>query len=65
MITDPFTRWSQGPIVHETQSTPRAIDDNIPNDLISKLIGLAICLPSMLALAGESESTPRSSCVLS
>jgi hypothetical protein len=61
MITDPFTRFSQDPIHHETPIPPRAIDDNIPNDLISKLIGLAICLPSMLALAGESKSTFQSS----
>ena len=57
MITDPFTRWSDEPTTHETSPVTRAIDDNIPDDLVSKLIGLAICLPSMLALAGESEST--------
>lgn len=53
MITDPFGRLSGNDDIAKPQLTSRAIDNNIPNDLTSKLIGLAICAPNVLALAGE------------
>jgi len=56
MITDPFGRWGLAKSTSEAQMLHRAIDDNIPSDLVSKLIGLAICTPNVLALAGESMS---------
>jgi len=56
MITDPFSRLAIHDSTTDAQLAKRAIDDNIPNDLKSKLIGLAICAPNVLALAGESES---------
>jgi hypothetical protein len=55
MITDPFGRWALQDANTGGQLADRSIDDNIPNDLTSKLIGLAICTPNVLALAGESE----------
>ena len=55
MITDPFGRWVIDGSTTDMQLGNRAIDDNIPNDLKTKLIGLAICAPNVLALAGESE----------
>jgi hypothetical protein len=55
MITDPFGRLAIHDSATDVRLVNRAIDDNIPNDLMSKLIGLAICAPNVLALAGESE----------
>jgi hypothetical protein len=55
MITDPFGRWTINDSSTGNQLVDRIIDDNIPNDLTSKLIGLAICAPNVLALAGESK----------
>jgi len=55
MITDPFGRLAIHHSTTDTQVVKRAIDDNIPNDLKSKLIGLAMTAPNVLALAGESE----------
>jgi hypothetical protein len=54
MITDPFGRSAA---FEDNVLNNRAIDDHIDNDLISKLTGLAICLPSVLSLAGESKSS--------
>jgi hypothetical protein len=56
LITDPFGRWSSDSNGPDRQVVSRAIDDHIPTDLVSKLIGLAICAPNVLALAGESNS---------
>lgn len=61
MITDPFNRWTADtPTDHEPSPIlHRAIDDHIPDDLMSKLKGLAICTPSVLTLAGERKSSSR------
>jgi hypothetical protein len=53
MITDPFGRLALVDADNGGQLVDRSIDDNIPNDLKPKLIGLAICAPDVLALAGE------------
>jgi hypothetical protein len=53
MITDPFGRLASA--TTDGKQVTRAIDDHIPNDLKTKLIGLAICAPNVLALAGESK----------
>lgn len=55
MITDPFGRRVIDDSTTDVHLVNRAIDDHIPNDLKTKLIGLAICAPNVLALAGESE----------
>jgi hypothetical protein len=55
MITDPFGRWGIDDSTKDGQLVNRAINDHIPNDLKTKLIGLAICAPNVLALAGESK----------
>jgi hypothetical protein len=55
LITDPFGRSASEKSVTDVRLINRAIDDHIPNDLKTKLIGLAICAPNVLALAGESE----------
>jgi len=57
MITDPFARVVIDDSASDTRLANLAINDNIPNDLKTKLIGLAMCAPSVLALAGESKST--------
>ena len=57
MITDPFTRVAIDDSASDTRLANLAINDNIPNDLKTKLIGLAICAPNVLALAGESKFT--------
>jgi hypothetical protein len=55
MITDPFGRLATDSSTTDVRLVNQAIHDNIPNDLKSKLIGLAICAPNVIALAGESE----------
>lgn len=57
MITDPFTRVAIDDSASDTRLANLAINDNIPNDLKTKLIGLAICAPNVLALAGERKFT--------
>jgi hypothetical protein len=49
MITDPFGRLAIHDSATDVRLVNRAIDDNIPNELKTKLIGLAICVPNVLA----------------